>query len=166
MQETPVPGSGRRRRDRLPTPVFWPGESHGLRGCTKSETTERLSLSLFGEGRDSLIRLLPFPHQTLITASAPATLTRHASVPRVPLTLSFSDCSCPHPLAPFTSSVQPLLPKLSPFPALDWVSFLGRPRVCLLPVAYVVTVSAPGEQSLDLPRPFYPPWPAWHYNPE
>ena len=38
------------RRKRLPTPVFWPGESHGLyspQGCKESETTEqRLSLSL------------------------------------------------------------------------------------------------------------------------
>ena len=29
------------RRERLPTPVFWPGEFHGL-----WDTTERLSLSL------------------------------------------------------------------------------------------------------------------------
>ena len=36
------------RRERLPTPVFWPGEAHGLyspRGCKESDTTERLSLS-------------------------------------------------------------------------------------------------------------------------
>ena len=35
------------RRERLPTPVFWPGEFHGLyspRGCKESDTTERLSL--------------------------------------------------------------------------------------------------------------------------
>ena len=34
----------------LPTPVFWPGEFHGLYspwGCKESDTTERLSLSLF-----------------------------------------------------------------------------------------------------------------------
>ena len=33
-------------RERLPTPVFWPGEFHGLyspRGCKESDTTERLS---------------------------------------------------------------------------------------------------------------------------
>ena len=37
-------------RDRLPTPVFWPGEFHGLyspRGCKELDTTEQLSLSLF-----------------------------------------------------------------------------------------------------------------------
>ena len=36
------------RRERLPTPVFWPGEFHGLHspwGHKKSDTTERLSLS-------------------------------------------------------------------------------------------------------------------------
>ena len=40
------------RRERLPTPVFWPGEFHGLYspwGCKESDTTERLSLSLFTE---------------------------------------------------------------------------------------------------------------------
>ena len=37
----------RRRRDRLPTPVFWPGEFHGLYtpwGHKESDTTEWLSL--------------------------------------------------------------------------------------------------------------------------
>ena len=35
------------RREKLPTPVFWPGEVHGLspRGCKESDATERLSLS-------------------------------------------------------------------------------------------------------------------------
>ena len=45
------------RRERLPTPVFWPGEFHGQRSLTGnpwgrkvSDTTERLSLSfLFKE---------------------------------------------------------------------------------------------------------------------
>ena len=35
-------------RERLPTPAFWPGESHGHyspRGHRDSETTERLSVS-------------------------------------------------------------------------------------------------------------------------
>ena len=35
------------RRERLPTPVFWPGECHGLYspwGGKESDTTERLSL--------------------------------------------------------------------------------------------------------------------------
>ena len=38
------------RRERLPTPVFWPGEFHGLYspwGRKESDTTERLSLSLY-----------------------------------------------------------------------------------------------------------------------
>ena len=38
------------RRERLPTPVFWPREFHGLYspwGHKDSDTTERLSLSLF-----------------------------------------------------------------------------------------------------------------------
>ena len=42
------------RRERLPTPVFWPGEFHGQRSLTgyspwghkESDTTERLSLFL------------------------------------------------------------------------------------------------------------------------
>ena len=37
------------RKEKLPTPVFWPGELHGLYspwGCKESDTTERLSLSL------------------------------------------------------------------------------------------------------------------------
>ena len=45
------------RRERLPTPVFWRGEFHGLYspwGCKASDTTERLhchfSLSCTGEG--------------------------------------------------------------------------------------------------------------------
>ena len=37
------------RRERLPTPLFWPGEFHGLYrtwGHKESDTTEQLSLSL------------------------------------------------------------------------------------------------------------------------
>ena len=37
------------RRQRLPTPVFWPGEFHGLyspQGCKESDLTEQLSLSM------------------------------------------------------------------------------------------------------------------------
>ena len=39
------------RRERLPTPVFWPGEVHGLYspwGCKELDTTERLSLPRTG----------------------------------------------------------------------------------------------------------------------
>ena len=44
-----IPGLGRSpsRRERLPTPVFWPGEFNELYspwGCKESDTTERLSL--------------------------------------------------------------------------------------------------------------------------
>ena len=45
----PWAGKIPRRRERLPTPLFWPGEFHGLYspwGCKKSYTTEQLSLSL------------------------------------------------------------------------------------------------------------------------
>ena len=38
-------------RERLPTPVLWPGESHGLYspwGRKESDTTERLAFSEFG----------------------------------------------------------------------------------------------------------------------
>ena len=37
------------RRERLPTPVFWPAEFHGLyspRGHKESDTTEQISLAL------------------------------------------------------------------------------------------------------------------------
>ena len=49
-----MPGIGRSpwRRERLPTPVFWPGEFHRLYspwGRRKSETTEQLALSLFSD---------------------------------------------------------------------------------------------------------------------
>ena len=45
-----IPGLGRSpgRKERLPTPVFWPGEFHGLhnpRGRKELDVTERLSLS-------------------------------------------------------------------------------------------------------------------------
>ena len=38
------------RRERLPTPVFWPGEFHGLYSpwcCKELDTTEQVSLSLY-----------------------------------------------------------------------------------------------------------------------
>ena len=45
------------RRERLPTPVFWPGEFHGLYspcGCKESDRTKRLSLDGVGfQGGDS-----------------------------------------------------------------------------------------------------------------
>ena len=45
----PGPGKIRWRRERLPTPVFRPGEFHGLyspRGCKQSDLTEQRSLLL------------------------------------------------------------------------------------------------------------------------
>ena len=44
-----IPGLGRSPEERLPTPVFWPGEFHGLYspwGHKESDTTGWLSLSL------------------------------------------------------------------------------------------------------------------------
>ena len=43
-------------RDRLPTPVFWPREFHGVYspwGCKELDTTERLSLSYFEEEKNN-----------------------------------------------------------------------------------------------------------------
>ena len=45
------------RRERPPTPVFWPGEFHGLyspQGCKESDTTEQLSLLLSFKSHYSL----------------------------------------------------------------------------------------------------------------
>ena len=44
-----------RLRERLPTPVFWPGECHGWRslvGCKQSDTIERLHFLSFLWGTD------------------------------------------------------------------------------------------------------------------
>ena len=49
MQFNPWVGKIPWRRERLPTPIFWPGEFHGLYspwGRKESDTTEWLSLSL------------------------------------------------------------------------------------------------------------------------
>ena len=48
MQETylgTIPGLRRSpgEREWLPTPVFWPGEFHGLYSCKESDTTKQLS---------------------------------------------------------------------------------------------------------------------------
>ena len=46
------------RRERLPTPVFWPGEFHGLYspwGHKELDMTEQLSLSLFLIKCDTMI---------------------------------------------------------------------------------------------------------------
>ena len=54
-----IPGWGRFpwRRDRLPTPVFWPGKFHGLHspwGHKESDTTERLLHSGGPAGQSSV----------------------------------------------------------------------------------------------------------------
>ena len=43
------------RRERLSTPIFWPGEFHGLYslwGCKESDTTEQLSLTSLTKAED------------------------------------------------------------------------------------------------------------------
>ena len=55
------------RRERLPTPVFWPGEFHGLyspRGQKELDTTEQLSLwtSLV----DQMVKHLPTMWETWV----------------------------------------------------------------------------------------------------
>ena len=45
-----VPGLGRSPRERLPTPIFWPREFHGLHslwGRKEPDMTERLSLYIY-----------------------------------------------------------------------------------------------------------------------
>ena len=51
------------RRERLPTPVFWPGEFQGLYspwGRKESDTTERLSQDIMGPVPVGLGRLFTF----------------------------------------------------------------------------------------------------------
>ena len=60
MQETSVQFLGQEdslERERLPTPVFWPREFHGLYspwGCKESDTTEQLSTVV-----DQMVKKLP-----------------------------------------------------------------------------------------------------------
>ena len=52
-------------RKRLPPPVFWPGEFHGLYsplGQKESDTTQRLSLDLCGAWSDLICRLRKTGH--------------------------------------------------------------------------------------------------------
>ena len=60
-----IPGSGRfpGRRERLPSPVFWPGEFHGLHRVSKSQT----GLSNF---HFSLIVIQGFPGSSVGKESA------------------------------------------------------------------------------------------------
>ena len=53
------------RRERLPTPVFWPAEFHGWYspwGHKESDTTEQLSLSLFSQHCHSVMSDSLQPH--------------------------------------------------------------------------------------------------------
>ena len=64
------------RRERLPTPVIWPGEFHGLYslwGHKESDTTERLSLSFFhfrmGAIGGAISNLSKYPFLSLFPSS-------------------------------------------------------------------------------------------------
>ena len=76
------------RRERLPTPVFWPGEFNGLYspwGCKESDTTEQLSLFCFMRcvfncvalrgphlyARGSVIQLASFRRPKALTPAPP-----------------------------------------------------------------------------------------------
>ena len=56
------------RRESLPTPVFWPGEFHGLYspwGCKESDTTKQLSLSYI----QSILIESPVPIHSVVSDS-------------------------------------------------------------------------------------------------
>ena len=57
------------RRERLPPPVFWPGEFHGLYspwGCKEVDTTEQLSLSLFSAKNSHMTLSLQSKYRMLL----------------------------------------------------------------------------------------------------
>ena len=61
------------RRERLPTPVFWPGEFHGLYSPwdrKELDTTERLSLSLFSHYAGKNINNLRYADDTTLKAES------------------------------------------------------------------------------------------------
>ena len=81
-------GKIRWRRDRLPSPEFWPGEFHGLyspRGRKELDTTERLSLLRSGwlqsEGRWSA-EMGPFPPSPSSVGPSSCTQPRQRSRPQ------------------------------------------------------------------------------------
>ena len=62
------------RREQLPTPVFWPGEFHGLyspRGCKESNTTEWLSRHFTLLTCKSLFKSWDFPSGPVVTIAFP-----------------------------------------------------------------------------------------------
>ena len=66
------------RRERLPTPVFRPGEFHGLYspwGHKESDTTERLSLSV----PEKCIRFYNKPHEAPLQPGSALLLERYCS---------------------------------------------------------------------------------------
>ena len=100
-----IPGLGRSPGggERLPSPVFWPGEFHGLyspRGRKESDTTERLSLSQE-----------PLRHSTQAAPSPTFSLSL-ADIPAV----SSSPLSClqPVPLCCFSPGLLPEFPSPAP----------------------------------------------------
>ena len=69
-----IPGLGRFpwRRERLSTPVFWPGEFHGLCslwGSKESDMTERLSLSLLSLSPGSMLLTLTLSISSCVQGS-------------------------------------------------------------------------------------------------
>ena len=93
------------RRERLPTPVFWPGESHGLYrpwGHKESDTTERLSLSTFTWAQN----------QALNFFNPPGDSNAHPSV------RTYEPSSDADPHADAMGSVPPMAPHLRDLPRL------------------------------------------------
>ena len=97
----PRVGKSRWRRERLPTPVFWPGEFHGQRslavyspwGRKELDRTEPLTLSLFLSTCGGIISLHPgFVHQWEKTAS------HHCFRPIICIPLLLSSQGRPNPL--------------------------------------------------------------------
>ena len=98
MQETWV-GKIPWRRERPPTPVFWPGEFHGLYspwGHKDSDTTEWLSLSLFSDIKYIQNVVQPSPSSTILFISSHQTVTSHLPYIQTLATslLSASKTSC------------------------------------------------------------------------
>ena len=72
------------RRERLPTPAFWPGEFQGLyspRSCKESDTTEQLSLHFSSVQSLSRVWLFVTPWTTARQASL--SITHSQSLPKL-----------------------------------------------------------------------------------
>ena len=69
-------------KGQLPTPVFWPGEFHGLYspwGRKESDTTERLSLSQWGS-RDMVMYTIRRIHWSTFLKKSMAGLTQNSVI--------------------------------------------------------------------------------------